>query len=415
MRPLTQHTRLAKNILSLTIVKGSNFIIPLITLPYLVRVLGLDGYGIISFALSLAQFLAVCVQYGFNISATKAIARDKHDAALVNRHYSMVLICSGLIALTAFAVYLITISVFPIFREHFIVFLFSGIYLCLQALTPNWLFQGIEKMQYITFAHLGSRIMFLIGLFVLVKEDTDLLYVPALNMITTALSLLAAMGICRYILEIRLVAISWPDIKATLKEGLDIFLAQFAPNLYKNASVFILGVFTNETLVGAYSAALKLVEVAISGAQVIGSAVMPILSRNMQYHRQFSIFMLISGLALSAAFCFGSELILTILFSDTRPELVTSLEILSISIVFVYCHTAFGINYLMLIDKQNIVRNFTIAISMIGLVLLMTLIPLYGYYAALIVVLLNRFAIAAWGVFYYLEYRKAPHITPQTN
>ncbi|MEE2729373.1 MAG: oligosaccharide flippase family protein [Pseudomonadota bacterium] len=400
-----QYIRLAKNIVALTVVKGSNFIIPLITLPYLVRVLGLEGYGTISFALSLAQFVAVCVQYGFNISATRDIARDRHDPVLVDRHYTVVLSTSLLLALLTFSLYLLTILLVPMFREHFWVFLFSGLYLALQAITPVWLFQGLEKMQYITYIHLTSRFIFLGSMLLLVTESTDVVYVPALNMIATLIALIAALIACRSFLGVGLVSIAWADIRSALQQGRDIFLAQFAPNLYKNASIFILGIFTHEALVGAYSAALKLVEVAVSGAQILSAAAMPILSRNMSNHRLFSLVMCGAGLGLSILLFAGADVITSLLLQTTSEELTLSLKVLACSIFFVYCHTTFGINFLMLMGKQQVVKNFTLVISILGLGLLLILVPLYSYLAALLVVTLNRAAMATFSYGYYRRYR----------
>ena len=396
-----KYIRLAKNIAALAVVKGSNFIIPLITLPYLVRVLGLEGYGTISFAMSLAQFVAVCVQYGFNISATRDIARCRHDPQQINRHYTTVLCTSLIIALGTFLIYLSCILVIPIFREHFLIFGLTGIYLALQSLTPVWLYQGLEKMQFITYIHLASRCIFLTGMVLLVNKQTDVILVPAINAFATFLALATALLICRWVLGVCFVTISSEDIISALQEGKDIFLAQFAPNLYKNASVFILGIFTNEVLVGAYSVALKLVDVALSGAQVLSSAAMPILSRDINKHQMFKTVMCSIGFCLSALLYLGSEQIALLLLNTASKELILSINILSISIFFVYCHTTFGINFLMLTDKQAIVKNFTLVISIVGLALLVLMVPIYGYVAAPFVVALNRIAMATFSYSYF--------------
>ena len=191
MRPRipSRYLRLLKNTAALAIVKGSQFLVPVITLPLLLRTVGLEGYGVLNFALSVAQFLAVFVQYGFAISATRRISAAREDPHQINRIYSVTFATAGLMAGGGFLVYTLLLLQFQVFQQHFLIFLVCGAYLGIQALIPVWLFQGLERMGYIAWVHAGSRLLFIAGLFVLVRTREDLLWVPLLNLLELRLQL----------------------------------------------------------------------------------------------------------------------------------------------------------------------------------------------------------------------------------
>lgn len=83
--------RLLANFASLIVLRGFQFLIPLITLPYLVRTIGLEKFGLINFALALGLYFGAVVQYGFGVTATREIARNRDDPEKLSQIYSATL------------------------------------------------------------------------------------------------------------------------------------------------------------------------------------------------------------------------------------------------------------------------------------------------------------------------------------
>jgi len=402
---ITPYLRLLKNIAAFGVIKGSNFLIPVITLPYLVRTLGLEGYGSLNFALAMAQFLAVVIQYGFAVTATRQIARIRDDRDQLDYYYSTYIYSTLMLASLGMLTYLLIVFAVPDFYRNRELFLCCGVYLALQAMLPVWAFQGTERMPLLSWVYLSTRLLFLLLLVWLVQDESHVVRVAFINMICALIALLLAILVLRNQLKLRLVAVPFASIKREISNGLDIFIAQFAPNLYKNASVFILGLYSSDLAVGAYSAALKLVEVTVSVGQIISSAVLPVLSRNIQHHRRYSQVMLGLGVGFTVLIIPFSHTIVELAFNSIQAELITCLQVLSISIVFVYLYNTFGVNYLMVNGADHVVRNLSVLVSLAGLIGLLLSVPQYGYLGCLVVVVGSRMLMGAGSVTLYCLYK----------
>ncbi|WP_276968009.1 oligosaccharide flippase family protein, partial [Metallibacterium scheffleri] len=143
-------TALRKNITSLVTLQGANYLLPLVTIPYLVRVLGPDNYGRIAFAQAFIQYFVMLTDYGFNLSATRDIARAQGDADTINRIFNAVLAVKFLTALAGFAVMSAIALAVPSMRGDYALFAVSYLAVAGNLLFPVWLYQGVQRMGYIT-------------------------------------------------------------------------------------------------------------------------------------------------------------------------------------------------------------------------------------------------------------------------
>ncbi|MFT7150507.1 MAG: PST family polysaccharide transporter, partial [Nonlabens sp.] len=146
------YIRLGKNFLSLLIVQGGNYLVPLITLPYLVGVLGIESYGEVSYAYAFNMYFIVLSAFGFNLYAPKKIAENSGKANKLNQVVSTVLTVKVLLLICSIPLFIISIFIIPSLNNIIELAFLSFIFVFAQALTPNWFFQGIEKMKVITIA-----------------------------------------------------------------------------------------------------------------------------------------------------------------------------------------------------------------------------------------------------------------------
>ena len=139
-----------KNFLSLAAVQGVNYLLPLMTLPYLVRVLGVDNFGIFSFATAIVAFFAVITDYGFNFSATREISVNKFNKTEITKIYSSVMTLKIILMLLSFLILCIMVFFIPKFNDNLLIYLLCYGVVLGQVLFPVWFFQGMEQMQFIT-------------------------------------------------------------------------------------------------------------------------------------------------------------------------------------------------------------------------------------------------------------------------
>jgi len=264
---------LVESFFSLSILNGLNVILPLITLPYILRVIGPANYGIYAFVSVLIQYCMLLNTYGFNFSATKQVSQYRHDEKELSRIYSAVIICRLLLAFVAF-IFLFGLSVLFISSKTELIMLFWGIGMVIgDTFVPIWLFQGVEKMRYLTFVNVLSKVVFTILIFVFIHKANDYKYIIMLN----SLGYITA-GLLSTILVIKNFKITFivPKFKELIfqfKEGSALFGSTIGVELYRNANIFILRFFVNDAAVGIYAAAEKV----IKGVQMIISPVVQAL------------------------------------------------------------------------------------------------------------------------------------------
>ena len=399
--------RLVGNFFSLIVLRGFQFLIPLITLPYLVRTIGLDNFGLVNFALSLALYFGAVIQFGFGVTATREIARNRDDKVKLSKIYSVTLTASFLLALISAITFGLIVMVFDRFNQYLYLYLFTMLFVIFQSLFPIWFFQGMEKMKYITFLSIVTSVIFLISLFVFVKEKDDFILVPLLNAISAFITFIISFIFIKKQFKVEFIIPKWCEIKAIYKDGNNAFISQLAPNLYNNTAVFLLGLFTSNSIVGLYTAATKVIDAVISFAYILSNTFLPYLSRDLTQHKLFRKIMLGSGLILTLLTFMFSDFITSFLFSIENMEIGGYIKYLSISILLLFFTMTYGTNYLMLIGKDSVVKNIALSTSIVFFIAALFLIPAFGIWGAIVVLISARFSMALLQFSYYCKYSNA--------
>ena len=226
------------NFLSLTLLQGANYILPLLVLPFLVRVLGAEKFGLVMFAQSFATFLSVFVDFGFNISGTREISLSRNNTRKISEIFISIITIKIILTLAAFGVLYFAATFFDRFNTDPYVYLLSFGVVIGQALFPAWFFQGIEKMQFVSLINILSKTIFTILIFIFIKSETDYLMVPVYNSLGFIVS-----GIFGILISLRYLKLTAPSLSLTLrlfKESYSLFLSNFALSMYTASNVFIL-------------------------------------------------------------------------------------------------------------------------------------------------------------------------------
>ena len=179
------HSVIAKNAGSLYLIQFANIILPLIYLPYLFRVLGPTGYGVVAFGQSLVGYFVIFVDYGFALSATRTISVNRDNVIAVSRTVFSVWIAKGLICIVGFIVLLLLVMTVPKLHEiTLLLFILYGTVIG-NVLFPIWLFQGMEKMVAISVINLIMRLIVGVGIFALVRRPEDYILYAGLTSISS--------------------------------------------------------------------------------------------------------------------------------------------------------------------------------------------------------------------------------------
>ena len=395
--------RLLSNFLSLSVLRGFQFLIPLITLPYIVRTIGIENFGLLSFAMSLGVYFQSFIQYGFSVTATREIARNRDDIKKVSEIFYKTFFASLLLSIVSFIFYLIIIISFDKFNQYFELYLLVFAVVMSQSLFPIWFFQGMEKMKFITFFHLTTSIVFLILLVFLVKTLDDFILIPLLQSIIAVVMIALSFFVIHKQFGIQYTKISLKEIVQTLIKGKDVFISSFFPNLYTNTPMFFLGMVANNTTVGLFAAAVKLIDAAGSIAYVFSNTFLPYLSRGLSKHKIFQKIMIAVGFSIMIFTIIFADYIVSLMYGEGKELVAFYLQLLSVGVPLIFIQLTYGTNYLNLIGKDTLVRKIVVNVSVLSLFYSVLAIYIFDVWGAIFTLVFTRVLLSSS---YFLTYLK---------
>nr|ACA24819.1 Wzx [Escherichia coli] len=246
-----------KNIFYLLLVQLSNYIFPLITLPYLVRTLGVDKFGYLMLGQALIQYFILMTDYGFNFSATKKIAtstsideRNEVYTETLNAKMILVTLCLFLM--------LIIINIIPMFHSISIVCIILFIGVLGNIFFPVYLFQGMEKMKSIAWVTVLARTLMLLSVFLFVKDNNDINAAALAFSIALIVPGMMSIYLIRKNHIVAYKGFSFSKAFIAIKASTPLFISQIAITFYTTFNSILIGHVFNARQVGIYSAADKL-------------------------------------------------------------------------------------------------------------------------------------------------------------
>lgn len=265
---------LRKNILLLLMMQGANYLIPLVTFPYLTRVLGVSQFGVYAFVLTLSQYFLLVTDFGFNLSASKRIAQangDKQEISIIYWSTISAKCAIGIVcALIVLLLYYYNIDNPDYHGVIFILFTIVG-----SVFTPIWFFQGIEKISALTLTNVFSRAAAIPLILLLVRSVDD----ANIAMLVQGVVALVAAGISQVLVYrggfIIKVPFNLVSLISQLKDSFPLFISTIAISLYTMSTPVILKLVSNSYEVGLYGSADRLRGALIGLFLVIGSAIYP--------------------------------------------------------------------------------------------------------------------------------------------
>lgn len=378
-----QNRKLLSNTFYLYVLQGVNYVLPLITIPYLVRVLGTETFGILAFYGSFVVYFQLIIDYGFNLSATRIVSVNKNDSVRLSQLFFTVLTIKIVLTTICFAVLLLLLFTVPRFQqeEQLCLWLFFGT--AGTILFPTWFYQGMEDMRYITLFNMISKLVVSFLYFFVIKNPHDYLRFAYLNTFGIWIIGLVAFFVALRKYSLNPIVPTRKACFALLKDGFNIFISQILVSLFTNTNTFLLGLFTNNDVVGKYAIAEKIVRAGIFLTAPVGNAIYPRTAALFHESRdralRFLRMVVLSGSALFGLLSIGifvfADVLVRLVTGSTSSEISFLLRIMSVLPLSVFLDNIYGTQIMLNINLQKNFMQIVLACGMLSVLLLVVLIP----------------------------------------
>ncbi|MCU7550854.1 flippase [Chitinophagaceae bacterium LB-8] len=407
--------KLIKNIASLSLLQIANYILPFIILPYLTKVLGPNNFGKINFVLAVINYFLLFTDYGFNMSATQQVAIHKEDQKTLNKIFWTTNFSKAALAFISLIILMVLIFIIKELRKDALLYII-GFTVVLQSLfSPVWFFQGIEKTEWIIPLSLIPKFLAFPLIFIYVKDSND--YVATLVIQCLITFLLTAIS-CIWIFGkknlVQWYQPSFFEIKKALHDGWHIFLSTAAINFYTTSNIIILGIFTNNQVVGYFVAADKLIKGVQALIFTIGQAAYPRINKYiMESKEKAATFLLLCikwmggvGIIASMLLFLLAKFIVHFLYGSTQynPSVVL-IQIMAFTPTIVSLGYVFGILGLLSFGFKTTYTKIYLMFGLFSLCLTIPLCYYFNMYGVSVSIVVTEFTIVST-MFYQLYKNK---------
>jgi polysaccharide transporter, PST family len=352
--------KLWENLTSLYGVHSINYLVPLITLPYLARVLGPAEWGALAFADAYGRIVGMVVEYGFGLSATRDVARFRNEAAERSRCLASVFGGQFLLATAALFLTAVLATTLPVFIAHRLLLPSAFLLAITQGASPMWYFIALERLRLMGSLWVLGRIAGGVGLFLFVHSTRD--GPRALLIQATAPALSLAVGL---ILAYRDTPFTWPSMRLgwrALKSGGSVFAFRAGTAFNAAMNVVLLGFVAPPLAVAWFAGAEKIARAAVMGTAPIPLAFYPRINHQLATDRpgatktvRLSIrILLVAGASIGIVLFLAAPLLVMILLGSGFAQTVPVLRVFALLPPCVALSSALGSQWMLTLrlDRQ---------------------------------------------------------------
>jgi len=407
-----RNSTVKKNFLALSALQVTNYIFPLITLPYITRIFGPEIFGLLNFATSIIAYFWLLVNYGFDLSASRDIAQYRDDFSKVNEIFNNVLFSKLFlygIATVLFLICLFLVDKIYSYRTLYLIMFFGGVF---NIFFPTWFFQGMEKLTFTAIFTFIIKLIFAVLIFVLIKSKEDYLLYPVATIVGQILVSIISIVLITKQFGIKIHIPKLNKIINTIKESWRIFATTVVINLYTTTNFVLLGFLAGNYEVGIYTAAQKVVVIFMSIISTpLSQALYPSIGYSFKIsyeegvRKVYKAFKYIVPLTLIPSILMISfpSIFIVLIFGNKFIDAVNTLRILSFIPLIIGLSNVFGIQGLLNLKKDNYVYGITTIGAIIGITLNFLLVPIYKHNGTAISWLITEIIITLLMYFAFIK------------
>ncbi|MBB6693246.1 flippase [Cohnella xylanilytica] len=409
-----KYSILLQNVYLLYLIQLTGYALPLITIPYLTRVLGSQNWGHLAIVQAYGAYIILIIEYGFRLSGVRQIAILSNDNRKSSDIFSSIMGAKGLLSIFVILITIVVQLLFPLLKETPSLLWMATIASIIQGLNITWYFQGIERLRFISIVDIISRFFSTILTFVFVRHPNDGIIVLLIQCITSFASLIIS-----FIVVKKLIHIKVPSYKAVtdqLKSGFSLFIMTAAISLYTTSNALILGMFTNPVNVGYYAGAEKIYKAVISLLNPINQVLYPKINKLMYQDTEnggkaaFHGIILISlvGLTMGTVLVIFAPTIINILLGAEFKDAVPILRIFGFLTLIVSVALGIGTQWMLPLGLDRQLNNITIGAGVLNIIVAVVFAKMFQEQGMAWTVIISEFFVVVSSAIYLFKMRLTP-------
>ncbi|WP_165213034.1 flippase [Streptococcus tangpeifui] len=398
----------------------SNIIFPLITFPYVSRVLMPVGTGKVAFATSIVSYFAMVGMLGIPTYGIRACAKVRDDKDKLSKTVQEIMVINTVAMTLSLVTYIMAIMAVPRMAQDRTLFMINIATLVFNLIGCEWLYKALEQYTYITVRSVALKFVSLVLMFLVVRQRGD--YV-----LYGAITILASVGsnFFNFINLRKYLNLKWysgMDLKQHIQPIFSFFMMTVATTIYTNLDSVMLGFMKNDTAVGYYNASVKIKTILVSLVTSMGSVLLPRLSYYVKHGKkeEFRVLTVRSlqfigfiAIPLWAYFTLFAKQGIDFLSGPDYAGSVLPMQLIMPTLFFIGLSNLLGIQILVPMERENQVLKSVILGAFVDLVINVMAIPRFGAAGAAFGTLVAEFFVVAYQIFVLRDFLK--EVLPQVR
>ena len=398
------------DIFALSGVQVGNYLFPLITLPYLTRVLGPERWGLLSMVYSLSIYLSMLVEYGYNLSATREVAQHRENPAHLGQLLAGVTGAKALLSVFAVIIGIGAYAAIPNLHGSTMLLTAGVFWAVAWGFNPLWFFQGLERLRFVAMLEVLSKVAALALIFLWVKAPDDawkvLFFQGLAAMLVTGTAMVAAWR------EVGVVLPGYGQIISALAQGSNLFIFRAAVSIYTVGNVFILGLFVSPIQVAYYSGAERLTKALLGMLEPINRTLLPRISHLLRTNpshaartARTSVAIMVSlGFIFYAMLSLLAPSLVEILLGPGYEPATDLIRIMGVLLPVIAFNLALGLQWMVPLGLDKVFNIITVSGGLLNLAVAFVIVPRWAETGMAYVVVFTESTIAflLFSTLYYL-------------
>lgn len=385
MKETTKQSSLKVNMIMNVILTVSSIIFPIITFPYVSRVVGAEGIGTVTFVTSVVTYFSMFAQLGIPTYGIRACAKVRDDKQELTKVVHEILILNTITCLISYVALAIALAIVPRFAEEKMLFVILSSTILLNALGVEWLYKALEQYSYITIRSLICKVVAFGALFVLVRSEQDYIMYGAVSIFAAAASnILNFLNLRKYI---SFRPVGNYHVTRHVKMVFVFFAMSIAITIYTNLDNVMLGFMQSDLEVGYYTAAVKVKSVLVNVVTAVSTVLLPrasyyvdkgLLEDFFKITRKAMNFVVLIAVPCTIYFMVYAKEGILLLSGEGFENAILPMQIIMPTLIFIGMTNILGIQMMVPLGKEKIVLYSTIWGAIVDLIVNALTIPTFG-------------------------------------